>query len=82
MGGLVKLGDWRPGRPLLHGCCMGLESPELDNPPIPPTPPMTKRPLFTEYIVVQDYIEIIEIIKRYKEHQNRRFRLMGGIWEG
>ena len=71
----MKLGDWRPGRPLLHVCCISLESPDFDNPPIPPTPPMTKRPLFIEYIVIQDYIEIIEIIKDTK---TRDF----DFWEG
>ena len=40
MGGLVKSGVWRGDR----GCCksvaLGDESPDFDNPPIPPTPPM------------------------------------------
>ena len=35
------------------------QSPDFDNPPTPPTPPMTKRPLFSEYNVIKDYTGII-----------------------
>jgi hypothetical protein len=82
MGGLVKSGDWRPGRPLLHVCCMGLGSPDFDNPPIPPTPPMIKRPLFTEYIVIHDYRGIMYILNHYKHYETECFQFMGGLWEG
>ena len=82
MGGLVKSGGWRPGRPLLHVRCISLESPDFDNPPIPPTPPTTKRLLFIEYNVVKCFRCIIKNIKEYKRYKKTRFHFMGGLWEG
>jgi hypothetical protein len=63
-------------------CCSGVGSPDFDNPPAPPIPPMTKRALFTLYNILNEFKAIINIIKEYKVVEKSRSRLMGGLWEG